>query len=174
MPPVNKDSVFLLPSAKHHQTSLAYPNFIECALLTHVHGILQVRIPEWVQISFSGDLPDPVSLASPALAGGIFTSAPPGKPTNWLLCLNVSFQWSKGPLPPPYNSGLWGSHYEADKLPPIVTQGCRMPEWVATQRTHIYVASVLNQSCHFSVWVSFFSSWHRQMLMFTTSWYISC
>ena len=45
MPAVNKDSVFLLPSAKHHPTSLAYPNFIECALLTHVHGILQVKNP---------------------------------------------------------------------------------------------------------------------------------
>jgi len=40
-----------------------------------VHGILQAR---------TGDLPDsgiePVSLASPALAVGLFTSAPPGFP----------------------------------------------------------------------------------------------
>ena len=70
MPQVNKDSVFLLPRTKHHQTSLAYPNFTECALLTHVHRILQVRIPEWVAISFyrgssrPRDLPHPVSCIS--------------------------------------------------------------------------------------------------------------
>ena len=44
-----------------------------------VHGILQARILEWVAMSFSRDLPDPgikpVSLASPALAGGFFTTS---------------------------------------------------------------------------------------------------
>ena len=49
-----------------------------------VYGIFQARIVEWVAIS-PGDLPDPgiepVSLASPALAGGFFTTTPPGKPT---------------------------------------------------------------------------------------------
>ena len=49
------------------------------------YGILQARILEWVAIFFSpGDLPDPgielASLVSPALAGGFFTIAPPGKP----------------------------------------------------------------------------------------------
>ena len=38
-----------------------------------VHGILQVRILEWVVVAPPGDLPDPgiklVSLISPALAG---------------------------------------------------------------------------------------------------------
>ena len=47
-----------------------------------VHGILQVRILEWVDISFSRDLPDPrikpESLAAPA-KGGLPTIAPPGK-----------------------------------------------------------------------------------------------
>ena len=41
------------------------------------------RIPEWVAISFSRDLPDPgVKLMSPAslaLAGRFFTTEPPGK-----------------------------------------------------------------------------------------------
>ena len=41
-----------------------------------VHGISQVRILEWVAISFSRNLPDPgiepVSFSSPALAGGFF------------------------------------------------------------------------------------------------------
>ena len=49
-----------------------------------VHGIFQARIQEWVSMPFSGNLPDPeielTSLASPALAGGFFTTKPPGKP----------------------------------------------------------------------------------------------
>ena len=51
-----------------------------------VHGIFQARILEWVAISYSRDFPDlglePTSLASPALAGGFFTTAQPGKPNN--------------------------------------------------------------------------------------------
>ena len=48
-----------------------------------VHGILQARVLEWVGISFSrGGLPDPgiepVSLMSPALAGGFLTTS-----TTW-------------------------------------------------------------------------------------------
>ena len=47
------------------------------------HGILQARIFEWVAISFSRDLPDsgikPASPEAPALAGGFFTTEPPGK-----------------------------------------------------------------------------------------------
>ena len=47
-------------------------------------GILQARILEWVAIPTPGDLPGPgikpVSPASPALAGGLFTTVPPGKP----------------------------------------------------------------------------------------------
>ena len=48
-------------------------------LSSSVHGILQARIPEWVALPFSGDLPDPgtepMSLASPSLAGGFFTTS---------------------------------------------------------------------------------------------------
>ena len=43
-----------------------------------VHGILQARILEWVALPSSRGLPDPgvktVSLTSPALAGGFFTT----------------------------------------------------------------------------------------------------
>ena len=56
-----------------------------------VHGILQARIPEWVAISSSRGSSrwntgmdtgmDPVSVTCPALAGGFFTIAPPGKPS---------------------------------------------------------------------------------------------
>ena len=44
-----------------------------------VHGILQPRILEWVAISPPVDLPDPgiepMSLASPALTGRLFTTS---------------------------------------------------------------------------------------------------
>ena len=40
-----------------------------------IHGISQARILEWVAISFSRDLPNPViEQASPALAGEFFTT----------------------------------------------------------------------------------------------------
>ena len=49
-----------------------------------VYGIFQTRILKWVAISW--DLPnpgiEPVSLASPALAGIFFTTVPPGKPQS--------------------------------------------------------------------------------------------
>ena len=48
------------------------------------YGISQARILEWVTISFSRrpSKPgiEPVSLASPALAGRFFTTEPQGKP----------------------------------------------------------------------------------------------
>ena len=50
-----------------------------------VHGILQERILEWVSHFFlQGNLlPDPgLEPAFPALAGGFFTMAPPGKATG--------------------------------------------------------------------------------------------
>ena len=54
-----------------------------------VQGTLQARILEWVVISSSRDLPDPgielTSPASPALAGGFFTTVPPGKPIRSLV-----------------------------------------------------------------------------------------
>ena len=49
-----------------------------------VHGILQARTLEWVVIAFSGDLPDPGIKPGPQavsrIAGGLFTTEPPGKP----------------------------------------------------------------------------------------------
>ena len=46
-----------------------------------IHGIFQARILEWVPISYSRDLPDPgIEPTSPALAGGFFSTEPPGKP----------------------------------------------------------------------------------------------
>ena len=60
---------------------------MDCGLPdSSVHGILQARILKWVAIPTPGDLPDPgiepKSLVSPALAGGFFTTVPPG---NYIL-----------------------------------------------------------------------------------------
>jgi len=53
---------------------------MDCSLLgSSVHGILQVRILDWVAMLSPEALPDPrieaVSLTSPALAGGFFTTS---------------------------------------------------------------------------------------------------
>jgi len=46
-----------------------------------VHGILQARLLEWLPFPSPGDLPDPgIEPVFPALAGGFFTTEPPGKP----------------------------------------------------------------------------------------------
>ena len=54
-----------------------------------VHGIFQARILEWVASSYAGGLPDPgiepISLASPALAGRLFTTS-----THWEARLNIA------------------------------------------------------------------------------------
>ena len=59
------------------------------------HGILQARILEWVAFSSPGDLPNPgIELGSPetpALAGGFFTSVPPGKPIFCIIVYLFSF-----------------------------------------------------------------------------------
>ena len=45
-----------------------------------VHGISQTRIVEWVTISFSKGSSPPRAQSPLALAGGFFSSEPPGKP----------------------------------------------------------------------------------------------
>ena len=63
-----------------------------------VHGIFQARILEWVVISYSGESPDsrikPLSLVSPALAGGFFTT---DATSNHL---EVAISWSIAALYP--------------------------------------------------------------------------
>ena len=55
---------------------------MDCSLLgSSVHGISQARMLEWVAISSLGGLPNAgTEPMSPALAGGFFTTEPPGRP----------------------------------------------------------------------------------------------
>ena len=67
-------------------------NPMDCSLLySSVHGIFQSRILEGVAVSFFRDLPDPVvkpaSPASPALAGGLFTTESSGKPSEFFMVI---------------------------------------------------------------------------------------
>ena len=68
-----------------------------------VPGIFQARILEWVAFPTPGALTDPglkpVFLASPVLADGSFTTAPPGKPIepiNHSKFNQVSHFWMTG------------------------------------------------------------------------------
>ena len=69
----------------HAQSCPTLCNPMNCSLPdSSVHGIFPGKNTKVVSISYSGDLPnpgmEPASLASPALAGGFFTTVPPGKP----------------------------------------------------------------------------------------------
>ena len=66
-----------------------------------VHGIFQARVLEWVvPFPVPGELPDPdikpASLASPAMAGGFFTTVPPGKPEGTIFEPNARRVLGKG------------------------------------------------------------------------------
>ena len=57
------------------------PHGLYSSLGSSVHGILQARLLEWLPFPSSGDLPDSgIEPVFPALAGGFFTTEPPGKP----------------------------------------------------------------------------------------------
>ena len=66
-----------LPSRFSRVQLFVTPWTVACQVPLSV-GILQARILEWVAMPSSGDLPDPeskpLSLISPALAGGFFTT----------------------------------------------------------------------------------------------------
>ena len=81
------------------QSCLTFCNPMDCSSPGFsVHGILQARILEWVAISYSGDLPnpgiEPMSLASPELAGRHFSTVLPGPHASLLfskLLLNTYY-----------------------------------------------------------------------------------
>ena len=70
------------------QSRLTLWDPMDCSLPgSSVQGISQARILEWVAISFSRDLPHPgIEPMTPALAGGLFTTEPPGKPQVFSTC----------------------------------------------------------------------------------------
>ena len=56
---------------------------MDCSPGSSVHGILQVRILEWVAMPSSRDLPNPgIEPRSPALQVDSLLSEPPGKPKD--------------------------------------------------------------------------------------------
>ena len=66
--------------AKSLQSCLTLCDPVNCSLPgSSVHGILQARVLEWIAILPPGDLPnpgiEPMSLMSPALEGGFFTTS---------------------------------------------------------------------------------------------------
>ena len=62
--------------AKSLQSCLTLRDAADCTpLASSVHGISQAQILEWVPISSSDPEMVPVSLMSPALAGGLFTTS---------------------------------------------------------------------------------------------------
>ena len=63
------------------QSSLTLCDPMDCSPPgSSVHGISQARILEWVDIPFSGDLPDPgIEPGSLALQADSLLSEPPGK-----------------------------------------------------------------------------------------------
>ena len=71
--------------AKSLQACLTLCNHMDCSPPdSSLHRILQARILEEVAISPPGDLSDPgIKTTSPALAGGFFTTTPPGKAKVW-------------------------------------------------------------------------------------------
>ena len=67
-----------------------------------VHGISQARILHRWLLRFPGDLPDPgTELESPAMAGGFFTTEPPGRPSvsdPSLMKLSLRIAWRLGDI----------------------------------------------------------------------------
>ena len=78
------------------QSCLTLCDPTDCSLPgSPVHRISQTRILEWVAISYSRDSSRPRdrTLASPALAGRFFTTAPPGKLQVGRKRINFSLKW---------------------------------------------------------------------------------
>ena len=76
-----KSALLILACAQSLRSCLPLCNPRDCSPPgSSVHGISQARILDWVATS-PGDLLKPgIEPMSPALAGGLFTTKPPGKP----------------------------------------------------------------------------------------------
>ena len=87
-PPMLKQSLFKVCmsacSVAQSCLTLATPWTVCSPPGSSVHGIFQARIRQWVPFLPPKDLSDPgIKPTSPALAGGLFITESPGKPT-WL------------------------------------------------------------------------------------------
>ena len=76
---------------------------MDCSLPgSFVHGIFQARILEWLLCPPLGDLPDPgmetVSLTSPALAGGFFTTSTTREASYYMQLVSYPNSLSPQPL----------------------------------------------------------------------------
>ena len=87
----------------HAQSYPTLCNPMDCSLPdSSVHGIFPGKNTKVVSISYSRDLPNPemelISLASPALAGGFFTTVPHGKPLRIhnIPFLSLHCPWDHG------------------------------------------------------------------------------
>ena len=94
--------------ARSLQLCPALCDHMDCSLPgSSVHGIFQVRILEWVAMSSLGNLPnpgiEPMSLMSPVLAGGFFTSS-----TTWEAILHSNSPFSSVIIFPAKNTlNMW-------------------------------------------------------------------
>ena len=103
--------------AKSLQPCPALCDRVDCSLPgSSVHGIFQARTVEWVATSPLGNLLnpgiEPVSLMSPALAGGFFTSS-----TTWKAIFHSNSPFSSVIIFPAKNTvDIWQNQYNIVKL----------------------------------------------------------
>ena len=119
-----------------------------------VHGILQVRILEWLPFSSPGDLPDPgMEPTSPALAGLFFTTESPGKPTKRHTLLNN--KW--------HNIKLYKSYHS--HLPKNTS--CSIPSHMAANVNSliVYIHSHFNYACNKQTNI-YSHAWSTDILVF--------
>ena len=104
------------------------------------HGIFQVRILEWVVISYTpGNLPDPgIEPTSPALARGFFIIASPGKPM--FLILAPKFALHMWPFPFYHFSSPTKQLYRI-----YLDSGCYWPDLLWTGQACVYKMTETNQ-----------------------------
>ena len=83
--------------AKSLQLCLTLCDPMDCSEASLPMGFSRQKYWSGLPCPFPGDLPSPgIKPASPALAGRIFTTEPPGKPTDQLGWMIDSLLWGGG------------------------------------------------------------------------------